>query len=633
MIASACLTLAAVHVVIGLKQKAPANFWFSLTAVGAAAVTAFELVSMRASTPERLAAALRWEHVPFFVIIFSLVWFVRSYFGAGRLWLGWTAIGLRAISLVINFAKPPNVDYASITGVRPLHLWWGEHVFLPVGTLSPWRRVGELSSIVLLVFLIDATHTVWLRGDRARAVICGSSVLFLLAATVHAGAIHAGWIQSPYLVGVAYLGIVGAMSNDLTREVVRASELSRELRASEAGWLASRELAVLAAEEAQRAEAWFRRVFEGAPNAMIIADSTGAIRLVNARALSTFGYVLEELVGLPVETLIPEGYDHPKNRNAYFEKPIPRPMGDGQNLHGRRKDGTEIPIEIGLSPVSSRHGTFVLASIVDITERRRSDLEFERLRNEVAHLSRLTTIGELAGSLAHELNQPLTAILSNAQAAQRLLERTPRDIEEVSEILHDIVESDRHAGEVIQRLRAMLRKGEERFEALDVTEIVQDVLKLARSDLLNHGVMVTADLAAGLPTVAGDRVQLLQVLLNLVLNGCDAMAREPRDGRRLDFGTEPLDGGVHLWVRDCGGGIPEGKSDRLFEPFFTTKSSGMGLGLSVCRTIVSAHGGTIWATNNTGKGATLHIRLPGGTPEGAPAAGARESGQNFPLGA
>jgi PAS domain S-box-containing protein len=621
MIASACITLAAVHAVIGLKRKSLADFWFFLTAVGAAAVTACELILMRAQTAENWAATLRWIHVPLFVIVFSLVGFVRSYFRAGRPWLGWTAIALRAISLAINFAKPPNLNYALVTAVRPLPVWFGEHVSVAVGVPSPWRRVAELSSIFLIVFLIDATRTVWRRGDRSRAMICGSIVLFLGATVLHGGAIHAGWIQSPYLVGLAFLGIVGAMSNDLTRAVVRASRLSQELQASEVEAIESRNVAALAAAEARRAEEWFRRVFDSAPSAMLLVDSEGAIRLVNERAEGIFGYTREELVGMPVEMLVPSRYDHDRLRTEYFENPASRLIVARQDLQGRRKDGTEVPLEIGLSPVRARHGTYVLASIIDVTARRRAELEFERLRNEVAHLSRLTTIGELAGSLAHELNQPLTAILSNAQAAQRLLEREPQDIAEVTEILHDIVESDRHAGEVIQRLRAMLRKGEERVEPLDMTDIVQDVLKLARSDLLNHGVTVSTELSSELPHIAGDRVQLLQVLLNLVLNGIDAMAKEPRERRRLVFGTERKDDGeVHIWVTDSGAGIREEQTDRVFEPFFTTKSSGMGLGLSVCRTIISGHGGRIWATNNAVKGATLHLGLPawtGSVPEGA----------------
>jgi PAS domain S-box-containing protein len=368
-----------------------------------------------------------------------------------------------------------------------------------------------------------------------------------------------------------------------------------------------------AMSEARQAEDRFRRVVEAAPNALIMADGTGTIRLVNARAESVFGYSRDELVGLPIETLLPErhGPGQPQSRVAYLDEPTARSMGAGRELFGRRKDGTEIPVEIGLNPIHARDGDFVLASVIDITERRRAELDFEQLRNELAHLSRLTTIGELAGSLAHEINQPLTAILSNAQAAHRLLSRETPDLEEVSAILLDIVDSDMHAGEVISRLRAMLRKQDDRYERLDVNEIVQEVLKLARSDLLNNGVAVATELENGLPAISGDRVQLLQVFLNLLLNGCDAMGEEPRVRRRLLFETRSWDdGGIHVSVADSGTGIPEAEIARIFEPFFTTKGHGMGLGLSVCRTIVAAHGGKIWATNNSAAGATLHLVLP-----------------------
>jgi signal transduction histidine kinase len=157
----------------------------------------------------------------------------------------------------------------------------------------------------------------------------------------------------------------------------------------------------------------------------------------------------------------------------------------------------------------------------------------------------------------------------------------------------------------------------ENIEPLDPTEIVQDALKLARSDLLNHGVVFTADLATGLPTIDGDRVQLLQVLLNLVLNAIDAVGSRPPDRRKLVFGTGADPGGrtVRVWVEDTGPGIPEESVERIFEPFYTTKTNGMGLGLSVCRTIVSAHGGTIHVTSNRGQGATFHVVLPAGTLE------------------
>ena len=252
--------------------------------------------------------------------------------------------------------------------------------------------------------------------------------------------------------------------------------------------------------------------------------------------------------------------------------------------------------------------------LMDITERRQAELEAERQRNELAHLSRVTTLGELSGSLAHELNLPLTAILSNAQAAQRILANGDADLGEVLEILNDIVSEDKRAGEVIRRLRLLLKKGEVQQHSLRINKVVRDVLKLIRSDLINQKVTVDIELARNLPTVTGDPIQLQQVLLNLVVNACDAMTACATPERRLLIrtGIENGSSAVIVSVTDRGGSIPEEKIEQIFEPFFTTKAKGMGLGLSVCRTIIAAHRGKLWATNNADRGATFHFSLPTG---------------------
>ena len=219
-------------------------------------------------------------------------------------------------------------------------------------------------------------------------------------------------------------------------------------------------------------------------------------------------------------------------------------------------------------------------------------------------------LGELSGSLAHELNQPLTAILSNAQAAQRFLAQDPPRVEKLAEILADIVKSDHRAGAVIQRLRSLLRKEDSQRHRLDINEVVEDSMRLMRSDLLSRHVVASTELAKALPSVSGDRNQLQQVLLNFVINACDAMDGVQAD-RRLLVRTQPAaQGNVEVSVIDRGAGIPEGDIERIFEPFMTTKATGMGLGLAICRSIVEAHGGRLWATNNPGGGATLHCELP-----------------------
>jgi len=249
---------------------------------------------------------------------------------------------------------------------------------------------------------------------------------------------------------------------------------------------------------------------------------------------------------------------------------------------------------------------------LDVTARKQSEQELHERRGELAHLSRVTMLGELSGSLAHELNQPLTSILSNAEAAENYLAQEAPDLAQVREILADIVAEDERAGEVIRRLRLLLKKGEVQWQSLDANELVSEVLKLARSDLASRGVTVEAALAPDLAAIRGDGVQLQQVLLNLVMNACDAMADNDAKDRRLTVRTSPAgDDGVRIEVSDVGHGLPEGGAERAFERYFTTKPHGLGLGLSVCRTIITAHGGTLGATNNQGRGATFHCILGG----------------------
>jgi PAS domain S-box-containing protein len=364
----------------------------------------------------------------------------------------------------------------------------------------------------------------------------------------------------------------------------------------------------------KEAEEQFRLVLDAAPNAMIMVNKDGQIILINKRVESLFAYTRDELIGQTIEILVPERFrsHYAEHRHGYFWDAKGRPMGAGRDLYGRRKDGSEVPVEIGLNPVHTSEGLSVLASIVDISERKQAEMEVARHRHELAHLSRIALLGELSGSLAHELNQPLAAILSNAQAAQQFLKEDVFDVNELRQILAEIVAEDKRAGEVIRHVRLLFRKGEvgQHFGNLDINEVVQDVLKLMRNDLANQGVTVKTELAENLPAIQGDRVQLQQVVLNLVLNGCEAMIDCDSSERHLLITSGKQNGAVHVSVRDWGSSIPEETMERVFEPFFTTKANGMGLGISVCRTIIEAHRGNICVRNNAEGGATFHFSIP-----------------------
>lgn len=276
-------------------------------------------------------------------------------------------------------------------------------------------------------------------------------------------------------------------------------------------------------------------------------------------------------------------------------------------------------LEFRVQPLRTEAGGAVISRI-DVTDRKHAELEARRVRDELARVGRLATVGQLTAALAHEVKQPLTAILTNAQAARRLLATEEPDLEEIRAILDDIVQDDQRAADVIQSVRAMLKRHEPELVALDANQLIRDVVRFLHSDAVLRSASIALDLAPDLPVLHGDLVQLQQVLVNLVLNGLDAMKLVPAEHRRLLIRTERAGDAVRVAVRDCGTGLDPGDRDRLFEPFYTTKIEGMGLGLPIARGIVEAAGGRLWAVDNDDQGTTFVFTLP------APGGGAGEPG-------
>jgi PAS domain S-box-containing protein len=281
-------------------------------------------------------------------------------------------------------------------------------------------------------------------------------------------------------------------------------------------------------------------------------------------------------------------------------------------------DGRERWVAARGKTVSDSRGTRRMGVILDITERKRADERFrlaieelQRHREELAHVTRVSTVGELTTSVAHELNQPLGAILSNAEAAEMFLTADPPALDEVRDILADIRKDDQRASEVIRRMRKLLRKQELAPKSIEINEAVEEILRLLSIDASARKVVVKFERTAGLRRIWCDPVHFQQVVLNLVLNGMEAMAGLPEEERQVIVRTGPGNNGtVKVAVADFGPGIPVDSLSRLFEPFFTTKKEGMGMGLSIARTIVEAHHGQIWAENNSDIGATFYFTVP-----------------------
>src|SRR5437867_4621784 len=365
--------------------------------------------------------------------------------------------------------------------------------------------------------------------------------------------------------------------------------------------------------ERKLAEEKFRLVLDAAPNAMIIVDSAGRISFANAQAATVFGYPLSELIGLHFETLIPERLRdrHVGHRKGFLSAPSSRAMGVGRDLFGRRKDGSEFPVEVGLNPIHTTEGLFVLASVIDITARKEAELEHQRQNMELARVNRVAVMGELAASLAHEVNNPIGAIVANASAGQRLLAAGKIGTDQLTELLGDIVADGRRAGQVIQGVRNMVRKDAARRGLIQIRAIIREFIRTVHADAIEREVKVTDEVDSDAGQVWGDPVQLLQVLLNLTINSFEAMSAVRPNARRIVIrASRNGNGDILVSVRDSGPGFPSGMAEQLFEPFFSTKSEGTGMGLAISRSIIEAHGGTLSGENCHEGGACFTVCLP-----------------------
>jgi two-component system, LuxR family, sensor kinase FixL len=848
MDAAFCFTLAGIYLLLWCKQRMGwVHLLFSCSALAAGVIAVFELTSMRAETAAQYGAVLRWAHLPVWVLIVSVVWFVRFYLRAGRLWLAWSICGLRTLALVLNFLFTPNLNFREITSLRHLSWWGGETVSAPVGVPNPWTLVGQLSLLLLLIFFVDATITVWRRGDHRRALIVGGSAIFFITLAFGQSALVIwGVIQSPFFVSFPYLGIVAAMGYELSSDLLRAVQLAQRFQASEAAlresearinlaanaanfglwlwnirddklsvtkkwrklfgfaeseplsfarllqvvhpedrervkqlvqqmfehtggeyeneyritrpdgstrWIAgygsaesdergkpafargvSRDVTErkIAEEELRESEARFRTVADAAPvliwmsgldklctffnkgwldftgrkleqelgngwaegvhaddfahcldiyknsfdarqpftmeyrlrrndgeyrwvldsgtprfapdgaflgyigsciditerkrgeekfrlvldavqNAMIMVDSAGMINFASVSTATVFGYSLSELIGSNIETLIPERFRdrHGGYRKGFHSQPSSRAMGAGRDLFGRRKDGSEFPVEVGLNPIRTEQGLFVLASVIDITARKQAELEHLRQNMELARVGRVAVMGELAASLAHEVNNPIGAMVANASAGQRLITAGKVEIGELNDLLTDIAADGRRAGEIVQGIRNMVRKGKVRRSLIEIDDTIRDLLRIVHAEAVGRDVTVTAEVDSDGCRVLADRVQLLQVFLNLTLNAFEAMSAIRPDARHLVIHAGGNGNGeIVVSVRDSGPGFPRGMVEQLFEPFFSTKAEGTGMGLAISRSIIEAHGGTLSGENCDNGGACFTVRLP-----------------------
>jgi len=359
-------------------------------------------------------------------------------------------------------------------------------------------------------------------------------------------------------------------------------------------------------------EALLRAILETSPDGLITIDEGGLIQSFNPAAERMFGYHPAEVIGRNVACLMPSPYreGHDGYMERYLRTGEKRIIGIGREVLGQRKDGTIFPLELAVGEVGAERRRLFAGFVKDVSARQQAQQRLQELQSELIHVSRLSAMGEMASALAHELNQPLTAIINYAQTARGLVERRPESGPAgLPSLLEKTVQQASRAGQIIRRLRQFIAKGETERTLEDVNAVVDEASALALVGTAGRGIAARRVLERGLPPVLLDKIQIHQVITNLVRNSVDAL--EGAELREIVISTRRAgQDRVEIAVADSGPGLVPEVAGRLFQPFVTTKPGGLGIGLSICRSIVDAHGGRLWASDNPDGGAIFHVSLP-----------------------
>lgn len=363
-------------------------------------------------------------------------------------------------------------------------------------------------------------------------------------------------------------------------------------------------------EGARHRQAQLQSILDTVPEAMILIDDRGIVHSFSVTAERLFGWSAAEVIGKNVSLLMPAPYrqEHDGYLQRYRKTGERRIIGIGRIVVGERKDGSTFPMELAVGEAKVGADRLFTGFVRDLTERRSQERRMQELQSELVHVSRLTAMGEMASSLAHELNQPLSAITSYLRGASTLLKREQIDKDRIREALDRSADQALRAGDVIQRLREFVAKGETEHTIEDPATLLEEAAALALVGAREQGVRVSLRCDRDLPDIVVDKIQIQQVALNLIRNAIEAMEATSR--RELTIGVSRRDGFAFFFVADTGTGIAPEIAQQLFQPFVTSKVSGLGVGLSICRTIIEAHGGRISARANDGGGTVFEFTLP-----------------------
>lgn len=561
----------------------------SIMSASAGAIAQTELGLMKAETPEIFQWYMGLINILICAMLVSMTWFLHLRLRTGRRWLAIVITGAWSVALVASWFGPGNLTFSEVTELSKLDTFWGEKFNVARGEPHPLKIVADLTTLAIIVFIIDALIGLRRReGSSEGYVIAGSALFFMVSAGVHTPLVDAGIVETPFMISIFFSAITAALTIMIVDDIAKSARSAREIETQNRRWQA---------------------LLDGIQLAIIRVDASGVIEFLNPFARRVLGARSNELLGQPVHRLVP---GDEVSSPSEFE----RRAASGRLMNIASPTGSNRQINwFTVRLEGDTEGVFdLLVFGQDVTAVKRNERELIRLRREFDTLTRAAVLGELSSSIAHELGQPIGALLSNVQSAQILRRKAGAPEDEIDEIFEDLLHDVRRSAEIIQRVRQFMRNHEAKEEQFDLVRAIDEVLRLVSNEAKVKNVTVSVTGVDKCQVEAG-RLELQQVCLNLILNSLQAMEDESDGDRRVEISVAVTGKDVTLCVDDTGPGLPELPDFDVFKAFNSGREGGMGIGLSVCRRIAEAHRGTISAEKSPLGGARFVVRMPIGVVE------------------
>ncbi|MEP4992367.1 MAG: ATP-binding protein [Paracoccaceae bacterium] len=559
-------------------------------AFGAGAVAWLELSMALATSPEAYQRAITLSSYPVCAIVIPLVWFIRLRLQAGRTWLAILISALWLTGVLLEFLAP-GYFMASLVELEMHSTQWGETYAVGVLT-SPWTKsiLFDLPTPLIAIFVADASIQAYRRGARRDALVFGGATFFfIVVAGFHAVLVDIGAVQTPYMISVAFVAIAIALGFGLTDDVARTAAATRSLKLQRRRW---------------------RALLDGVQLAAIRSDSNGHIAYINGFLEKLLGQTHDEVVGKEVLELAPP------DRRSELSDLLDDAKSDelaarttGALITAQNEVREFVWFNVRLTDSAGAFDGFVSIG-EDVTDALRTRQELLSARQDMERLSRILTLGELATTLAHEMSQPIGAVMSNVQAAGMLRKQsaTPRD--EMDEILDDILYDTRRAAKIMTHIRGFAFDKAPVVEWFKLEEAIEEITDILRVDAATKKVKVALCPPNSLITICASRIELQQILMNLSMNSLQALAGSKDFKKQIQITWQQINSEVEICVEDNGPGLPDGDSSSLFELFSTNKTEGIGIGLAISRRIAERHRGTIEASQSSMGGAQFKLKLP-----------------------